>query len=73
MLDKNQCLEIHKKNRGRLCYLDYLAINDLRILLKNNTETLHVFMSAEHDKEEQAQAARLCAAINNQRKNFAIN
>lgn len=70
MLTKEECLAIHKKNAGRQCYLEYLASNDLRIVLHNNTEILHTFLAAEYDENEQAQAARLCAAINFERRNF---
>lgn len=71
ILSREECLKIHQKNAGKLVWLENLAINDGRIVLKNDSETLHVFWSAEYDQEEQAQAARLCAAINNFRGNFS--
>lgn len=70
MLTKEECYEIHKKNCGKVAWLDFLASNDGRIVLKNSEETLHVFMSAEYDESEQSQAARLCAALNNQSSFF---
>ena len=70
MLTKTECLEIHKKNCGKIAWLDFLALNDGRIVLKNNDETLHVFMSADCDESEQSQAARLCAALNSQSQFF---
>lgn len=70
MLSSQVCRELHVQNAGKLVWLDYLAANDYRIVLKNDTEILHVFMSAEYDKEEQAQAARICAAVNLQREHY---
>lgn len=70
MLNSTECQALYQKNAGRICWLDYLADNDARIVLKNDTETLHVWMGSECDKEEQAQAARLCGAINLQRAHF---
>jgi hypothetical protein len=70
MLDRNQCLEIHKKNAGKLVWLDQLAANDGRLILRNEDGLLYAFMDSEWDQEEQAQAARLCAAVNSQRKLF---
>lgn len=69
-LTKDECMEIHKRNAGRVCWLDYLATNDMRIMLKNEVESLQLFMSTEYDEAEQAQAALLCAAINSQRAHF---
>ncbi len=71
ILQKTECLALHQKNAGKLVWLDYLAENDTRIIIRNSDETLHIFMSAEFDPEEQAQAARLCAALNMQRSFFA--
>jgi hypothetical protein len=70
MLNNLECVVLHKKNAGRICWLEMLCVNDGRIVLKNDVETLHVFMHAEYDQEEQAQAARLCAAINESRSRF---
>ena len=70
MLNREECVALHKKNAGKLCWLEYLATNDSRIVLKNETETLYVFMSAEWDNDEQSQSARLCAAINSSRGIF---
>lgn len=70
MLNREECLKLHKQNAGKVCWLEFLATNDSRILLKNENETLYMFMSAEWDHSEQSQAARLCAAINSERNNF---
>ncbi len=67
MLSHEECVEIHKKNKNQLCYIEYLAKNDGRMILRNVGGVLYIFMNAEMDIEEQAQAARLCAAINTQR------
>jgi hypothetical protein len=63
-LTSEQCQTIHKQNDGELVWLEMLACNDGRMKLRNKNETLVVWMSAEWDPEEQAQAARLCAAVN---------
>ena len=70
ILTRNECYELHKKNAGQLVWLDFLAVNDCRIIMRNKSEILYTFISAEYDQEEQAQAARLCAAINSQRSQF---
>ncbi len=71
MLTKEECLALHQKNKGRICYIDDLGINDGRMILRNSEEVLHAFMSSEWDETEQAQCARLCQAINAQRSYFS--
>jgi len=70
MLNKIECLELHRKNNGKICYIDNLAINDYRMVLRNNDDILYTFMSSDYDTNEQAHVARLCQAINNQRNSF---
>lgn len=72
MLNREECLVLHKKNAGKICWLEMLCVNDGRMVLRNDAETLYVFMEAEYDQEQQAQAARLCAAINQSRLRYAI-
>lgn len=67
-LTKEECQAIHAKNAGKLTWVEMLCVNDGRLVLRNESETLHVFMSAEYDQDEQAQCARLCAALNGGRK-----
>jgi hypothetical protein len=64
MLDKDECQAIHAKNARKRVWLENLAANDRRLVLCNADETLHIWMNAEWDPEEQAQAARLCGTIN---------
>ncbi len=49
MLTKVECLAIHQKNAGRVCYIEPLAANDYRMVPKNDTDTLHGLMSAENE------------------------
>lgn len=56
--------EIHLKNKGRLVWLEQLASNDGRLILRNEIEILHTYMAAEFDPVEQAEAARYCAVLN---------
>ena len=72
-LQRYEILELHKKNAGRICYIEPLCANDERMVLRNEVETLHCFMSSERDLDEQAQAARLCSAINADREQFISN
>ena len=64
MLNREQCKVIYEKNGGKRVWLEPLCANDYRLLLRNENEILHCWDHAEVDKEEQAQAARLCAGIN---------
>lgn len=64
MLSREQCLALHEKNGNKRVWLEWLAANDHRLVLRNDEETLHFWSMSEVDQEEQAQAARLCAAIN---------
>jgi hypothetical protein len=66
MLTKEECQAIGKQAHGRV-WLEHLAVNDARLVLFDEDDNaLHIWMSAEYDKEEQAQAARLCAYINDE-------
>ena len=69
-LTRQDCERLHRKNAGKVCWLEGLAANDARIVLRNDTEILHAFMESGYDCEEQAQAARLCSGINMQRSHF---
>lgn len=66
MLTKAECQEIHKKAQGRV-WLEHLAANDGRLKLYDESGTcLHCWWNAEFDDQEQSQAARLCAFINDE-------
>lgn len=64
MLNHEQCLNIHRANAGRRCWLEPLAANDHRLVLCNARGPLTIWTGSEYDTEEQAQAARLCASLN---------
>lgn len=64
MLTREECQTIHAKNAGKRVWLEKVAANDGRLALANADGYLHVWWDAEHDMAEQAQAARLCGAIN---------
>lgn len=73
LLKREEILKLHEKNAGRICYIEPLCANDERMVLRNEIETLHCFMSSEYDHEEQAHVARLCSAINADRGCFVTN
>lgn len=70
MLNKQECQTIHERNAGKRVWLEFLCANDGRLVLMNEDETLHTWLAAEYDQEEQAQAARLCAAVNQARDKY---
>jgi hypothetical protein len=70
MLTSQEIYNLHKKNAGRICWIEDLAANDNRMALLNDKETLYIFMESDNDIECQAHVARLCQAINSQRELF---
>ena len=66
MLTQEQCQTLYPLQKGQFVFLRYLAINDGRLgLFREDGEMLCCWMDAEWLQEEQAQAARLCACLNN--------
>ena len=64
MLNKDECMAIHERNNYKRAWLEPLCANDHRLVLRNEEEILTCWHLSEVDKEEQAQAARLCAGLN---------
>lgn len=66
MLTRPEIEQVQQKAIGKVCWLEHLAANDGRLILWNEDGALATWWDAEHDQEEQAQAARLTAFINDE-------
>jgi hypothetical protein len=65
-MERNEVEKLIEKAKGRIVHLRHAAMNDGRLVLHAGHEIIHVWMSAEWAAEEQAEAARVCAYINDE-------